>query len=75
MKTVKEILDHHGLYGEDPGTVCKAVADMLDLYADTVEEREPYATTTADLRRIAMQVYSLENDLADYGLVEGEDDE
>lgn len=56
----KNILEEHGIYGEDVEAILSAVADMLNFVADKIKAEEPYAVTTIkDIEHTAYEVFSL----------------
>lgn len=60
----QNILEEHGIYGEDAEEILYAVQDMLLLVADEIKKNEPYATNTIDrLEKAAYEVFSLATDM------------
>jgi uncharacterized DUF497 family protein len=54
-----EILEKHGIYLEDVEAILNATSEMLEHAADTLKEKEPYATTT--IRQLEMAAYEVFN--------------
>lgn len=60
----ENILEKHGIYGEDIEEILYAVSDMLDYVADKTKEEEPYATNAIErLEKAAYEIYNLANEL------------
>ena len=56
----QEILNNHGIYGEDVDNVLNAVHDMLILMADKTKAEYPYATNSIKkLEDSAYEVFNL----------------
>jgi len=56
----QEILNNHGIYGEDVENVLVAVHDMLILMADKTKKEYPYATVSINkLENAAYEVFNL----------------
>ena len=56
----RNILNEHGIHGEDIEAILYAVSDMLNFVADKIKVEEPYAVTTIrDIERTAYEVFSL----------------
>lgn len=63
-KKFDDILEKHGIYGEDVKEILYAVSDMLDFVADETKENEPYATNSIErLETAAREVWNLSTDL------------
>lgn len=59
-----EILEDHGIYGEDVEDVLNAVFDMITYVADETKKNEPYAVNSIDRLKIAAhEVLNLSTDL------------
>ena len=60
----EEILQEHGIFGEDPEEILYAVQDMLEFVADKTKREEPYAVNNIDrLEKAAYEVFSLAGDI------------
>lgn len=60
----KEILEKHGIYGEDPEEILYAVEDMLEFVANETRREEPYAINSIDrLEKAAYEVFNLASDM------------
>ena len=60
----KEILEKHGIYGEDPEEILYAVEDMLEFVANETRREEPYAINSIDrLEKAAYEVFNLASDI------------
>ena len=56
----KDILNAHGIYGEDSEEILYAVQDMIEAAINEIKEKEPYATNTIERLAIASrEIYSL----------------
>lgn len=61
-----EILEKHGIYLEDVEEILNAVSEMLDYAANTLKEKEPYATISIrNLEVAAYEVFDLISNLDD----------
>ena len=61
-----KILENHGIFCEDAEEILLAVCDMVDLVADELEEKEPYATVTiGNLEKMAYELFDLSARLDD----------
>lgn len=59
-----EILEKHGIYGEDIEEILYSVSDMLELVAEETKKNEPYATNSIErLETAAREVWNLSTDL------------
>ena len=60
----EQILNEHGIYGEDVHEILYAVNDMLLLVADKIKKEEPYATNTIErIEKAAYEVFDLVNSI------------
>lgn len=60
----KEILEDHGIYGEDVTDVLYAVCDMFTYMADETRRDEPYATKSIDrFEKVAAEISMLISNL------------
>lgn len=60
----EEILQSHGIYGEDIEEILYAVSDMLEYAAKQTRKEAPYAVTSIKkLEDAAYQVFDLGNEL------------
>lgn len=58
----ENILERHGIFGEDVEEVLFAVSDMLEFMADKMATKEPYATESiSKLENAAYEVADLVN--------------
>ena len=56
----ENILNKHGIYGEDPEEILYAVHDMLIFIADELKEKEPNAPVSINrLETAAYEVFDL----------------
>ena len=59
---LNNILEEHGIYGEDVEAILSAVSDMLSFVADKIKAEKPYATNTIkDIEKASYEVFSLTN--------------
>ena len=59
-----EILEKHGIYGEDIEEILYSVSDMLELVAEETKKNEPYATNSIErLETAAREVWNLSTEL------------
>lgn len=59
-KEFENILQEHGIFGEDVENILEAVADMLYLTAKKLEKDEPYAIKNIDfLKKASYEVDNL----------------
>lgn len=59
-----EIMNEHGLYGDDPEEVIKAVYELICYKADKMKKEYPYAVVEIqDLERAAYKIFELLNEV------------
>lgn len=60
----KEILENHGIYGEDITEILYAVCEMFQYIADDTKKKYPYATNSIDrYEKAAIEISMLINEL------------
>lgn len=65
-KKFEEILESHGIFGEDVESILYAVSDMLTFVADKTKQEEPYATTSiSNLEKAAYEIFSIASDMSE----------
>lgn len=52
-KEFENILNEHGIYGEDVEEILYAVQDMIEAVINETKEKEPYATNSIERLEIA----------------------
>lgn len=60
----ENILEEHGIYGEDTEEILYAVHDLLIYTADKTREEEPYAINSIDrLEKAAYEIFNLAGEM------------
>lgn len=63
-KNFDQILERHGIYGEDAEEILYAVQEMLEYTAEETKKNEPYATNSIKrMKTAAREVFNLTIDL------------
>lgn len=66
---LQQILNDHGIFGEEVETVLNAVHDMLVYVTDDLKENEPDAINTIDeMERAASVICDLQTNLSYYDM-------
>lgn len=59
-----EILERHGVYGEDAEEILYSVQEMLEYVVEEIRQNEPYATNSIErMETAAREVFNLTIDL------------